>query len=132
MGACARYPGFENVDVNWQEATPEAAVEGGPRTRRCSWASRFSDIANTLNTATNGDIASYYQEKGFQYPIIVQLPESERKTVRRLKNLVIRPTEQPGSRNCSDPRTCCCSRSRSPICRRAERDHRRTGSATSR
>jgi HAE1 family hydrophobic/amphiphilic exporter-1 len=57
----------------------------------------FSDIANTISTATNGTIASYYQEEGFQYPIIVQLPESARKTTDELKNLVIRPANAPTS-----------------------------------
>jgi HAE1 family hydrophobic/amphiphilic exporter-1 len=51
----------------------------------------FSDIANTLNTATNGTIASYYQEGGFEYPIIVQLPEADRKTVPELRDLIINP-----------------------------------------
>ena len=37
----------------------------------------FADVANTLKTATNGTIASYYQEEGFQYPILVQLPGVE-------------------------------------------------------
>ncbi len=52
----------------------------------------FADIANTLNTATNGTITTYYQEKGFQYPIIVQMPEATRKTVPELQNLVVNPS----------------------------------------
>jgi len=52
----------------------------------------FSDISGTLNTATNGSIATYYQEKGFQYPIIVQLPEAKRKTIAEMQNLLITPS----------------------------------------
>src|SRR5262249_20729247 len=63
-------PGLENVDVNWQEATPELQWKVD-RQKAMQMGVTFSDIANTINTATNGTIASYYQEKGFQYPILV-------------------------------------------------------------
>jgi HAE1 family hydrophobic/amphiphilic exporter-1 len=52
----------------------------------------FSDVANTINTATNGTIASYYQEGGFEYPIIVQMPESVRKTVAQMERMIVNPT----------------------------------------
>jgi hydrophobic/amphiphilic exporter-1 (mainly G- bacteria), HAE1 family len=51
----------------------------------------YSDIANTINTATNGTIASYYEEAGFEYPIIVELPQPSRKTVPELRDLTINP-----------------------------------------
>jgi HAE1 family hydrophobic/amphiphilic exporter-1 len=50
----------------------------------------FEDVADTINTATNGSIASWYQEKGFQYPIVVRVPESERKTVPEMKDLMVK------------------------------------------
>ncbi len=81
-------PGLENVDVNWQEATPEMQFKVN-RQKALQFGLSFSDVANTINTATNGEIASYYQEKGFQYPIIVQVPEEKRKTVEELKSLPI-------------------------------------------
>ena len=56
----------------------------------------FEDVANTINTATNGSVASYYQEKGFQYPIIVRMPESERKTISQMQDLTVTPSA-PGS-----------------------------------
>lgn len=88
-------PGFENVDVNWQQATPEVQWKVD-RQKALQLGLSFSDIANTINTATNGTIASYYQEGGFQYPIIVDLPEAQRKTVPQLQNMVIRPTANTG------------------------------------
>ncbi|MGC8669048.1 MAG: efflux RND transporter permease subunit [Chthonomonadales bacterium] len=88
-------PGFENVDVNWQQATPEVQWQVD-RQKALQLGLSFSDIANTINTATNGTIASYYQEGGFQYPIIVDLPEAQRKTVPQLENLVIRPAGNTG------------------------------------
>jgi HAE1 family hydrophobic/amphiphilic exporter-1 len=55
----------------------------------------FEDIADTLSTSTNGGLAGYYQEAGFQYPIYVQLPESERKTPDALANIPITPSVRP-------------------------------------
>ncbi len=95
IGKVRAIPGLENVDVNWQEATPELQWKVD-RQKALQLGVTFSDIANTINTATNGTIASYYQEKGFQYPIIVRLPEQNRKTVPELLNLPITPSA-PGS-----------------------------------
>jgi len=81
--------GLENLDINWQEAMPEIQWRVD-RDKALQLGISFSDIANTINTATNGSIASYYQESGFQYPIIVQMPEATRKTVSELENLEIR------------------------------------------
>ncbi|MEP6757225.1 MAG: efflux RND transporter permease subunit [Chthonomonadales bacterium] len=83
-------PGYENVDTNWQEALPEIqwAID---REKAAQFGLNFSDIANTINTATNGTIASYYQEKGYQYPIIVQSPENQRKSAATMGEMVIRP-----------------------------------------
>jgi HAE1 family hydrophobic/amphiphilic exporter-1 len=88
-------PGLENLDVNWQEAMPEIQWKVD-RQKALQLGVSFSDIANTLNTATNGSITTYYQEKGFQYPIIVQLPEARRKTVSELENLVVNPSASDG------------------------------------
>jgi HAE1 family hydrophobic/amphiphilic exporter-1 len=82
--------GLENLDVNWQEAMPEIQWRVD-RQKALQLGITFSDIANTINTATNGTITSYYQERGFQYPIIVQMPEATRKTVAELQNLAVGP-----------------------------------------
>jgi HAE1 family hydrophobic/amphiphilic exporter-1 len=83
--------GLENVDVNWQEAKPELQWKVD-RQKALQLGVTFEDIADTINTATRGTISSYYQEQGFQYPIIVQLPEERRKTVPELLNLKIKPS----------------------------------------
>lgn len=89
-------PGCENLDVNWQDAMPEIQWKVD-RDKAQHLGVSFEDIADTISTATNGSTASYFQEKGYQYAIIVQLPESNRKTVDRIKELVIKPsgTESP-------------------------------------
>lgn len=89
--------GLENVDVNWQEAMPEVQWKVD-RQKALQLGVTFSDIADTINTATNGSIATYYQEKGFQYPIIVQVPEAQRKTVEALQNLVVNSSAPGGGR----------------------------------
>ena len=91
LGRIRDIPGLENPDVSWQEATPELQWKVD-RQKALQLGVSFADIAGTINTATRGTIASYYQENGFQYPIIVQLPEAQRKTVPDLLNLMIRPT----------------------------------------
>jgi HAE1 family hydrophobic/amphiphilic exporter-1 len=84
-------PGFENVDVNWQDVTPELQWKVD-RAKATQMGLSFQDIATTINTATNGDIVSYFQENGFQYPIQVQVPEAQRKTVDSLLSLPLKPS----------------------------------------
>jgi HAE1 family hydrophobic/amphiphilic exporter-1 len=88
--------GLENLDVNWQEAMPEIQWRVD-RQKALQLGITFSDIANTINTATNGSLAGYYQEKGFQYRIIVQMPEVTRKTVAELQGLAIDPSTPDGA-----------------------------------
>lgn len=91
MAALRAIPGLENLDVNWQEAMPEIQWTVD-RDKASQLGLSFSDVANTINTATNGSIASFYQEGGFQYPIIVQVPERKRKTVSDMMSLVVSPS----------------------------------------
>ncbi len=84
-------PGYENVDVNWQDSTPELQWSID-RDKAAQLGLSFQDVATTIGTATNGNIASYYQENGFQYPIQVQLPENKRKTVDELLALPLTPS----------------------------------------
>ncbi len=90
MAKVRAIPGLQNVDVNWQESMPEVQWRVD-RDKALQLGVSFSDVANTINTATNGTISSYFQEKGFQYQILVQMPESSRKTVADMGNMVVRP-----------------------------------------
>ena len=97
MARMRNIPGLENLDVNWQEAMPEVQWQVD-RDKANQFGLSFSEVANTINTATNGTIASYYQEAGYQYPIIVQVPEERRKTVEDMKDLIVSPSSgnRPG------------------------------------
>jgi HAE1 family hydrophobic/amphiphilic exporter-1 len=59
--------GWQNVDVNWQDATPELQWKVD-RQKALQLGLSFADIAGAIGTATRGTIASYYQENGFPVP----------------------------------------------------------------
>jgi HAE1 family hydrophobic/amphiphilic exporter-1 len=93
MARIRSIPGLENLDVNWAESMPEIQWQVN-RQKANQLGCSFSDIADTINIATNGAISSYYQEAGFQYPIIVQVPERRRKTVEDMLSLIVTPSGQ--------------------------------------
>ncbi len=96
QAAMSEIPGLQNVDLNVQDTNPEIQWSID-RQKAQTMGVTFADVAATLNAATNGQLSSYYQEKGFQYPILVQVPLAKRATVDELKNLPIDGTEQNGS-----------------------------------
>jgi len=87
-------PGLESVDQTAQEATPELRWKVD-RDKAMALGVTFSDIANALNTATSGTITTYYQEKGFQYPIYVEMPVNQRKSADQLMRMPITPSSSP-------------------------------------
>jgi HAE1 family hydrophobic/amphiphilic exporter-1 len=95
--------GWQNVDVNWQDATPELQWKVD-RQKALQLGLSFSDIAGVIGTATRGTIASYFQENGFQYPIQVQLPEARRKTIDSLLALPLKPSTPVANVPVSDAR----------------------------
>lgn len=102
--ALRHIPNLQGVDVNVQESSPELQWEVD-RERAAQLGVSFADIGATLNAATGGTLASYYQEKGFQYPIYVQVAEAQRQTIPELLRLPVTPglgsgtsaTQSPGS-----------------------------------
>jgi HAE1 family hydrophobic/amphiphilic exporter-1 len=81
-------PGLENVDISVQEASPELQWSVD-RTKAQSLGISFNDVATTLNAATGGNLSTYFQEGGFQYPIYVQVPLEMRSTAEQIGNLPI-------------------------------------------
>ena len=92
-----KIPGLTGVDLNIQEKTPELRWKVD-RTKSLAYGVTFSDIANTLGTASAGTLTTYYQEGGFQYPIYVQVPEDQRKTIDDLMKLPITPSYGGGGK----------------------------------
>jgi len=91
-------PGLQSVDLGVQEATPELQWTID-RDKANMLGVTFTDIANLLTTATSGTQANYYLENGFQYPIFVQVPESQRKTVDQLLKLPVFPSVKATNTN---------------------------------
>ena len=84
--------GLTGVDTSLQDVTPEVHMNVD-RDKAQTLGVSFVDVANTLTTATNGQLSTYYQERGFQYPIIVQVPQKLRLTIDQLNRLPIAGTE---------------------------------------
>lgn len=94
-------PGMDNADISVQEASPEIRWKVD-RQKALSLGVSMKDIGDAIQTATSGDLSSYYQEGGFQYPIYVELPVRQRKTVQELLNMTVTPSMKATS---SDPTT---------------------------
>lgn len=94
--AMSNIPGLENVDVSIQEAAPELQWKVD-RAKAQTLGVTFADVAATLSAATSGQLSTYYQERGFQYPIYVMAPENERKHVDELMRLPVVGSEKRGA-----------------------------------
>lgn len=95
QAALTDVPGLQNVDLSVQDTNPEIQWSID-RQKAQTLGVSFSDVASTLNSATNGQLSSYYQEAGFQYPIYVQVPIDMRLTIEELSQLPINGTETRG------------------------------------
>ena len=84
--------GLTGVDTSLQDTAPELQWTID-RDKAQSLGISFQDIANTLANSTNGQLSTYFQEKGFQYPIIVQVPQALRLSAEQLGRLPISGTE---------------------------------------
>jgi len=84
-------PGLSNVDVNLQDPDPEMQWKID-RTKAVDHGVTFQDVADTINTATNGTTSSYYQEGGYQYAIVVEVPPDLRRTASQMNELPIYPS----------------------------------------
>ena len=95
LAQARQIPGFESADLNVQESTPELRWKVD-RQKMLQLGVSFADVSAALNTSTNGTLSSYYQENGFQYPIYVQVPENQRKSIQELLRLPVTPTAKTG------------------------------------
>ena len=84
-------PGLANVDVNLQDPDPEMQWKID-RSKAVDHGVTFQDVADTINTATNGTTSSYYQEGGYQYAIVVEVPPDLRRTASQMNQLPVYPS----------------------------------------
>jgi HAE1 family hydrophobic/amphiphilic exporter-1 len=80
--------GLDGTDISIQESTPELHWNVD-RSKAEEFGLTFSDVANTLNIASNGIQSTYFQDNGYQYPIYIQVPTSKRKTIQQLGDLPV-------------------------------------------
>jgi HAE1 family hydrophobic/amphiphilic exporter-1 len=90
MAAISKIPGVGDPDKNVTNSQPEINVTID-RTRLMVAGLGAGDLANFVSTATSGQIASYYQINGIQYPIIIELSPAQRRTFSSLTALEFTP-----------------------------------------
>lgn len=90
MATISQIPGVGDPDKNVTNSQPEINVTID-RTRLMMSGLSTGDLAQLLSTATNGTIASYYQINGIQYPIIVELAPSQRRSFSALQGVEFTP-----------------------------------------
>lgn len=84
--------GLEGVDVSVEDATPELQWKVD-RQKAQTLGVSYQDIAAAIGASTSGTLSTYFQEDGFQYPIYVQVPVEERRSVEDLLRLPVKLTE---------------------------------------
>jgi HAE1 family hydrophobic/amphiphilic exporter-1 len=89
--AMRKIPGLVGVDLNIQEKTPELRWNID-REKALAYGVQGSDVAEMLSKATAGQLTTYFQDGGFEYPIYVQFPENDRKTIDQILDLPITPS----------------------------------------
>jgi HAE1 family hydrophobic/amphiphilic exporter-1 len=100
MAAISKIPGVGDPDKNVTNSQPEINVTID-RTRLMVAGLGAGDLANFISTATSGQVASYYQINGIQYPIIIELSPSQRRTFSSLTALEFTPLSTNTTTNTS-------------------------------
>lgn len=90
--AIAQIPGIQRPDTNITPSQPEVDININRRVAAQLGLST-GDVATVISTATSGTIASYWQTNGTQYPILVQLPAAQRRSLDALGSLQITPNQ---------------------------------------
>lgn len=78
--------GIQAPNTSITDTQPEIDV-AVDRTKAAQLGLSTQVISQTIDTATSGTIASYLQINGTQYPIIVQLPPDERRSLQAVETL---------------------------------------------
>ena len=89
-------PGLSDIRSESGNPTPEVRwVIDRPKAIKLGL--NFTTIAQAIQTASDGTIASYLQADGRRAPIVVQLPEDARRSTTELRNLVVSTEMSDGS-----------------------------------
>ena len=94
--ALSRIPGIQTPQNAISASQPELDIDVR-RAKAAQLGISTQAISNTIDTATSGTIASYMQINGTQYPIVVQLPPDQRRSLQTILNLAIPVSTLPGA-----------------------------------
>lgn len=83
-----KIPGIQSPNTNINNAQPEVDINVD-RAKAAQLGLSTQTVSNVIDTATAGSIASYMQINGTQYPIVVQLPPDERRSLQSIESLNI-------------------------------------------
>jgi HAE1 family hydrophobic/amphiphilic exporter-1 len=81
-------PGIADAQLGREEGRPELAVRVD-RPKAATLGLRQSEIASTLRTNVAGTTAAQFRERGYEYPIVVRLRESDRESVQDVDSVMI-------------------------------------------
>ena len=95
-------PGIGRPDTNVTPSQPEVDINVDRRVAAQLGLST-GDIATLVSTATSGTIASYWQTNGTQYPIMVQLPPAQRRSLDALGSMLINPAASSAGGGTANP-----------------------------
>lgn len=84
----ARVPGITRPDTGITPSQPLLNISVN-RSLAAQLGLSTQSIAQTIDTATSGSTASFLQINGTEYPIVVQLPASQRRSFTAIENLQI-------------------------------------------
>ena len=92
----SRIPGIQTPQSAISASQPELDINVD-RAKAAQLGVSTQAISNTIDTATSGTIASYMQINGTQYPIIVQLPPDQRRSLQSVLSLQVPLATLPGA-----------------------------------
>ncbi len=92
----SRISGIQTPQSSISPAQPELDINVD-RVKAAQLGISTQAISNTIDTATSGTIASYMQINGTQYPIIVQLPPDQRRSLQSVLSLQVPVSNLPGA-----------------------------------
>ncbi|MGE0704889.1 MAG: efflux RND transporter permease subunit, partial [Vicinamibacterales bacterium] len=81
-------PGIADAQLGRDEARPELAVRID-RDKAALFGLTATSVANTIRTNVAGTQAAFFRESGYEYPIVVRLPEQERQGVTDVEDVLV-------------------------------------------
>ena len=94
--ALQKVAGLESVDIAIEDASPEIRFDVD-RAKANALGVSYNDISNAVSTATSSALTTYFQDPrdAQQYPIYVQLPVDQRRSIPDILNIPVKTVAAP-------------------------------------